>query len=414
MTTATRQITYHRPWLYEKQRDALFHGARYGLVEASTKAGKTVACLVWIGEKAMQGKDGQNYWWVAPVYDQAKIAYRRMKRALPKELYHPNETELTLRLWNGTTIWFKSGEKPDNLYGEDVYAAVIDEASRVREESWHAVRSTLTATQGPVRIIGNVKGRRNWAYKMARLAEAGERGMHYAKLTAYDAVQAGVLKAEEIEDARRTLPAAIFRELYEAEPSDDTGNPFGIQAIQACIKPLSQAQAIGWGWDLAKSVDWTVGIALDHDMRVCQFRRFQSPWADTYDRIVGATGMVSALVDSTGVGDPIVEALQKGRPNFEGYKFTAQSKQQLLEGLSVAIQKQEVSFPDGPIVNELEAFEYEYTRLGVRYEAPEGMHDDCVVSLALSVKASGPRMGQIPGLYAKVSSPWKGATLHGR
>ena len=29
-------------------------------------------------------------------------------------------------------------------------------------EAWHALRSTLTATQGPVRIIGNVSGRRNW------------------------------------------------------------------------------------------------------------------------------------------------------------------------------------------------------------------------------------------------------------
>jgi hypothetical protein len=77
-------------------------------------------------------------------------------------------------------VAFKSAEKPDNLYGDDVYAVVIDEASRVRQESWHAVRSTLTATRGPVRIIGNIKGRKNWFYDLARKAEAGEEGMHYA------------------------------------------------------------------------------------------------------------------------------------------------------------------------------------------------------------------------------------------
>jgi hypothetical protein len=48
----------------------------------------------------------------------------------------------------------KSGEKPDGLYGEDVFAAVIDEASRMREEAWHALRSTLTATRGMRISIG--------------------------------------------------------------------------------------------------------------------------------------------------------------------------------------------------------------------------------------------------------------------
>jgi len=50
--------------------------------------------------------------------------------------------------------------------------------------------------------------------------------MHYARITAKDAVAAGVLDQEEIDDARATLPATVFQELYEAEPSDDEGNPF--------------------------------------------------------------------------------------------------------------------------------------------------------------------------------------------
>ncbi len=55
-------------------------------------------------------------------------------------------------------------------------------------------------------------------------------------------------------------------------------------------------------------------------------------------------------------------------------------------GLAVAIQERAITFPEGPIVNELESFEYEHTRLGVRYSAPEGLHDDCVMALALAVK----------------------------
>ena len=65
-------------------------------------------------------------------------------------------------------LWFKGADKPDALYGEDVYAAVIDEASRCKEEAWHAVRSTLTATRGPIRIIGSGLGASYGADEEAR------------------------------------------------------------------------------------------------------------------------------------------------------------------------------------------------------------------------------------------------------
>ena len=38
------------------------------------------------------------------------------------------------------------------------------------------------------------------------------------------------------------------------------------------------------------------------------------------------------------------------------------------------------------IKEELEEFEFEYTRNGVYYSAPDGLHDDCVCSLALAYK----------------------------
>lgn len=381
---------YIRPWMADYQLDAIFNDARYSVIEASTKSGKTVGCMVWLAEQGFRGTLGHNYWWVAPIYSQAKIAYRRLKRGLPTELYAANETELTLTLANGATLWFKGADKPDSLYGEDVHAAVIDEATRCKEEAWHAVRSTLTATRGPLRIIGNVKGRKNWAYHIARRAEGGDPDMHYAKITAADAVRAGIITADEVADARRLLPEAVFRELYEADPSDDQNNPFGIAAIRDCIAPIEAGGAPqAWGWDLAKSVDWTVGIGLDRVGRTSRFERFQMPWEETRLRIRDATGTVPALVDSTGVGDPVLEALQRGMTNFEGFKFTAVSKQQLMEGLAVAIQHHEVQYPDGVIVSELESFEYEYTRTGVRYSAPAGLHDDCVCALALAVQRNG-------------------------
>lgn len=390
-----KNITYVRPPCYPKQLEAIFlptdnwlQPARYSWIEASTKAGKTRGCIAWLAEQAIiHGEPGRNYWWVAPVFPQADIAFKRMKRALPKWMVlKTNDTDKYIIILNGATIWFKSGEKPDNLYGEDVYAAVIDEASRVRQESFHAVRSTLTFTQGHLRCIGNVKGRKNWFYAAARKAEHGEPGHAYYKMTAYDAVEGGVFPLSEIEDARRLLPDHVFRELYLAEPADDGGNPFGLAAIQRCIAPMSDDEPFALGVDFAKSIDWTVVHALDRAGYTCGHQRWQAPWSITTPRVKGLVGDVPTLADRTGVGDPIVEELQSANPRLEGFLFTGPSKQELMVGLASAIQKEEVHFPRGVIVDELETFEYEYTRTGVRYTAPEGFHDDCVIALALAVE----------------------------
>jgi hypothetical protein len=305
----------------------------------------------------------------------------------------PNTCILVRR--NGKPCW--SG---NSLYGEDVYACVVDEASRCREEAFHAIRSTLTATRGPIRIIGNVKGRQNWFFQLARLAEQGMPNFGYHKITAWDAVAAGVLADEEIRSAKAMLPEHVFKELYLAEPSDDEGNPFGAQHIRACFAPLSERPAVAWGWDLARKVDYTVGIGLDEDGHVCEALRFQRPWHVTVDIIKKYVGNTPALVDETGVGDPIVEAIklpvrsgsnraeviELSCPRLEGFRFTQASKQGLMEGLGLAIHERKVRFPEGPISIELLSMEYEWTRLGIRYAAPPGLFDDCCMALGLAWK----------------------------
>lgn len=391
-----RHIDYRRPWLYPAQQAAIFDGrdiqgqpARISTIEASTKAGKTAACIAWLIEQAILHTPSRgNVWWIAPVYGQAEIAYRRAKAGLPRWMYRSNEQKLTITLApTGVTLWFKSGEKPDNLYGEDVYAAVIDEASRVREETWFAIRSTLTATRGPIRMIGNVKGSKNWFFKLARRAEAGEIGYSYAKLTAYDAIAGGVLASDEIEGARRDLPEQVFRELYLAEPSDDGSNPFGIQHIARCMRPaLSEDRTFAAGVDLAKSIDWSVIIGLDRAAHMTGLDRWQSDWEATEKRIVNTIGTTDTLVDSTGVGDPIVERIRKGRPNISGFVFSSTTKQQLMEMLAVGIQHHEIGIVGDSVRAELETFEFVYTRTGVKYSAPDGYHDDQVCALALAYR----------------------------
>lgn len=380
-------INIQRPNLTGYQKDILYCDARFTVVKGATKIGKTFPHLWWLFERAHERKKpGANYWWVAPIFQQAKIAFNRMRRVAVQAGYRINESELFIELPfpYDARIWFKSADKPDSLYGEDVFAAVFDEFTRAKEAAWHALRSTLTHTKGPCKFIGNAKGKKNWGHKLWVKAKAGEPGYRAFKVTAYDAVEAGILDAEEIEQARRDLPEQAFKELYEAEDLDDQANPFGMDHIKQCLKPMSDLAPVCFGIDLAKSIDWTVVTGLDMNGDVCSFERWQSDWGQTRRRIVAIVGGLPAFADCTGVGDPIVEDIMKECYQVEGYTFTSPSKQKLMEGLSSAIQSHEIGILDGIMRDELESFEYEYVARGVRYSAPEGSHDDIVCSLALA------------------------------
>jgi hypothetical protein len=187
----------------------------------------------------------------------------------------------------------------------------------------------------------------------------------------------------EVDDAKADLPALAFSQEYLAEFNDNIANPFGIAFIEQCSYPLSGEPAVCFGIDLAKSHDFTVIIGLDKNGSVCHFQRFQKPWRETLQAIRELPN-VPVKIDSTGVGDPIVEDFQRIRSNVVGFKFNQTSKQQIMEGLATAIQQRKITFPDGFITDELSNFEYEYTRTGVKYTAPNGLHDDCVCALALA------------------------------
>src|SRR5262249_22517047 len=236
----------------------MFDPRRISVTEASTKSGKTASGIIWLFEQALAGRPGWNYWWVAPTSLQARIAFNRMRQHVQlngRPFFAINMTDQLLVLPQGQVIAFRSGDHPDALYGEDVYACVIDEASRFKKDAWFAIRSTLTATRGPLRIIGNVKGKNNWFYELARRAEEGKHPeLGYHRLTAYDAIQAGVLKDDEIAEARRTLPGHVFKELYLAEAAAEGAGMFPTGRMSAW--PFYDGKAIRASvrfWDKAGS-----------------------------------------------------------------------------------------------------------------------------------------------------------------
>lgn len=227
------QITINKPNLTSYQKAILYNESRFTITEASTKVGKTFSHIYWLFEQAHASwnKPNYNHWWVAPVYAQAEIAFKRMKAKVSRiKEYKINESKLIITTPLGTHIHFKSAEKPDNLFGEDVYSCVFDEAPRARVEAWYALRSTLTATKGKLKLIGNFGGVSNWMHHLKEKAIT-DKEYAYFKITAWDAVKEGILEESEILQAQADLPDKIFKQLYLAEAQDIDDQVYSYESI---------------------------------------------------------------------------------------------------------------------------------------------------------------------------------------
>lgn len=315
--------------------------------------------------------------YITPTYGLAKVFFSKLTEALP---FPNNKSDLKIAFPTGGEIEFFTGERLDNLRGRKFHLVIVDEASFIPdlENGWNnSIRPTLTDYKGKAVFLSTPKGK-NFFYSL--FMKQGENDWASFKFTSYDNP---FIDPQEIDDARMQLPEVVFEQEYMANPSENSANPFGNAFIRNCVKPISNHPVVAFGIDVAKSFDHTVIIGLDNNGNVAYFDRFQMDWHNTKENIKRLP-RCPILIDSTGVGDPILEDLKRDGLQIEGLKFTSQSKQQLMEGLSTAIQQQRIGFPDGIIRDELEIFEYEFTSSGVRYSAPTGFHDDAVCALALA------------------------------
>lgn len=355
-------------------------------VECGRRIGKTILGEIIASKTSVKGQPAG---WFAPNYKIMMGAWDDLTRWLAPAIIRKDKTEMIVRLAGGGSIEFWSLHNNEDAGRSRKYATVIcDECSLVRnfEQIWlNAIRPTLTDLRGDAWFLFTPKGH-NYAHRLYQKGQTEDIWSSWR----FGTIDNPYIDPEEIEEARRELPKRVFEQEYLGIPADDGGNPFGLQYIAACVGALCDGQPVAFGVDLAKSQDWTVVVGLDATGHTCSFHRWQHvPWGETTERLFDIVGYTPTLIDSTGVGDPIVENMARERPNCSGYKFTAESKQRLMEGLASAIQSNAVTFPDNEIRHELEVFEYELRPGGgVRYSAASGMHDDCVCALALALEQS--------------------------
>jgi hypothetical protein len=370
------EVTLSQP--HKAQLQIISEAKRFNVLDCGRRFGKSKLAANILCENALEGYPGAYF---APTYKLLEGTFKDILTALQSLISRKHDNQ-RIELITGGSIEFWSLENPLAGRSRKYKVAIIDEAAFNRNlwQSWtEAIRPTLTDLKGSAWFMSTPKGKNDF-YKLWMRGQTNEPDWMSWQMPT---ITNPFIDPSEIEAARRDLPELAFKQEYLAEFNDNVANPFGLDYIRICTGQMSNEPAVCFGIDLAKSFDWTVIIGLDKFGVVCYFDRFQRPWNETKE-IIRRLPKAAIKIDSTGVGDPITEDIQRDRGDVHSFKYTSTSKQQLMEGLSAAIHQRKVIFPEGVIKAELESFEYQMTGTGVKYTAPPGLHDDCVNALALA------------------------------
>lgn len=343
--------------------------------------------------------------WFAPTYKLLQEPWEQLKTILRPVTMSRRDDLHTITLTTGGRVdaWTMDGEDPGR--SRHYAKVVIDEAAMVRSlrRKWEeAIRPTLTDLRGGALFTSTPKGRNDFHTLHTMNASSPEWAFFHAP-----SVDNPYLDPAEIEHARENLPERIFKQEYEAEFMDTGGGVFRrvMDAVDfdhdgAPLEHILEGSGVVIGVDWGRHEDFTVLIALDgrHSkvLAVDRFSRIDYAIQKTRLKAMHSRYPKSViLAELNSMGGPLVESLQREGWPIRGFQTTAASKAEAIEALALAFEKDELTIPNHPhLVAELLAFDQERLPSGmIRYGAPQGEHDDCVIALAIAWHGALLKMG---------------------
>jgi len=330
--------------------------------------------------------------WVVPTYKNGRSLWRWAQSvAAPlaaAKLLDVSKSERVIETNLGGFFAIFSADNIDAIRSEDFDLVVADEAARIDGDAYiDAVLPTLADRDGSEVKISTPKGL-NWFYKDCQRAKDGSDTAFFHAPTS-DNPNPNIKRAALM--ARDRVAERTYRQEWLAEFVED--GLFFQNVEQAAIilhteqpdqhRDHSKVMGVDWGKqndfsvftvgcrDCNKVVDWLRFNKIDYHYQRAQLVDMANRW-----------GVANILAESNSIGEPNIEELRRAGMPVRGFATTAMSKPGLIEDFGLAMRNG-FKVPHAAL-DELRAFEVETRQNGApKYGAPDGLHDDWVISLAL-------------------------------
>ena len=308
-----------------------------------------------------------------------------------------------------TLIHFENGSRiialpcSENLLrGYTAQMVICDEASFMPEEVITQVIFPMLSTTDGYAIFLSTPWGRDHSFYRAFVNPAYI--VHKVKSR-----ECPLIKSEFLEEMKANMTREAYLMEYEAEFVEALNSYFPQDLIRKCVE-LAQKLGIELygslevafpsgdyyaGVDFGKLQDYSVVTVLKREGDVLKLvYLYHFPLETPYSQVIGHLVRADqkfkfrkALVDQTGVGEPVLEEIRnQGLGNVEGLKFTVQTKEELLSNLKIAMEQNRLAIPyHRQLCQQINEQQYAYSKSGhLQFSHPTNSHDDMLWSLALS------------------------------
>jgi len=351
-------------------------------------------------------------WIIGPTYRILDPVWKEFLETFPRKWWmgDPSKEERTLHTVNGGVVTARSAHQPEDLVGVGLDFCLITEAARIPhlEEVWSNIEMRLNSPgRGPggtggLAIINSTPVGKGFFYRMCRWgtkgdAEYNERFEHFH----YSSYENPYLDHKELDDIRRRHSDRRFKQEVMAEFIDDASAVFPYPERCAVGSPVEHVpmgerephEIYTIGYDPAKSLNLAGVCVRDSHGRVVYITRWSDKsWTKQMDDITKLAryyNNAQVVMDRTGIGEVLPEALQQRGVDVEPLYVSNLIKEQMVSNLAFLIEQEKISYPYyEPLIFELKDYEYTITKTGnIRYSASTSRRqDDLVDAMMLAFK----------------------------
>lgn len=334
--------------------------------------------------------------WIAPEYRNTRALWRAAKFAtgdLAKYgMARVSESDRFIEFTHsGGFLGLYSGDNPDAMRGEWFHLVVEDEAARLKADVHQdVIQPTLADVDGESILISTPKGK-NWFWQEFMRAKGGADDMAWWQEPSSRNPNPNIQRAALL--ARDRVPDHTYRQEWLAEFIEDGGGVF--RRVTEAAKAVRQERALqdhayAIGADWGKSNDFTVFAVFDLTIKaLCYLDRSNlvdyTVQVGRLQALAERFKPVTIIAETNSMGVAIIEQIQRLNLPVQPFTTTNATKTAIIDAWALAIERGVATMIDDPIlVAEHQAYEMERLPSGLmRYNAPEGMHDDTVMAAAM-------------------------------
>jgi hypothetical protein len=393
----SNEIKLILPKLHNNQEHIKNHLDRFNVFDCGRRFGKNILDEDLATATMLAGYP---VGWFEPTYKSLADTWREIISMLYPVTKVKSEQEHRIQLITGGVLEMWSLDDPDSGRGRKYKRVFINEAAKVKqlEYAWtNVIRATLADLIGDAFFTSTPKGL-NYFFSLWSRAEK-EANWKRFKYSTYDNPH---IAKSEVDAMKIELPERVFQQEIMADFIEDGAYFQGVDQAATIEQPETLEDHAGHTFYMAAdwglSNDYTVlGVGCADCGRVVDWDRFTN--IDfTYQReklytMADRWHVEEVLPERNSFGEPNIEIvmsrvnIQNGPDGQPGYYTTATNKPGLIQALANGLEHGQFKVPKAA-ADELRVYEVETMASGhPKFGAPDGMHDDWVMMLALLYRA---------------------------